>query len=164
MPTKPTKNLIMSRELIRESNLIEGFDNPLMDADAWTTCVWLKGSLRLPLNDRVIQKLNSRLTERQPELNDWRGTYRSRSRVKVTVAGQPTADPAQVDRLMEEWIENWYRLDPKESHIQFEKIHPFIDGNGRTGRMLMWARQSMLGQPLTQITRKNVAEYYDWFK
>ena len=50
---------------------------------------------------------------------------------------------------MQQWIENTeYRLKKVSSndekiaiitagHIEFEKIHPYLDGNGRTGRMLM---------------------------
>ena len=52
-------------------------------------------------------------------------------------------------------------------HAQFETIHPFLDGNGRMGRLLItfWlCHQKILNQPLLYLSyyfKKNRAEYYD---
>lgn len=52
-------------------------------------------------------------------------------------------------------------------HAQFETIHPFLDGNGRMGRLLItfWlCQQRILSQPLLYISyyfKKNRTEYYD---
>jgi len=51
-------------------------------------------------------------------------------------------------------------------HHQFETIHPFYDGNGRTGRILnvlYIVRQGLLDQPVLYLSRyinQNKAEYY----
>jgi len=51
-------------------------------------------------------------------------------------------------------------------HHQFESIHPFYDGNGRTGRILnilYLSKQNVLGAPILYLSRylnKNKAEYY----
>ena len=51
-------------------------------------------------------------------------------------------------------------------HHQFESIHPFYDGNGRTGRIvniLFLSKQNLLGAPILYLSRylnKNKAEYY----
>jgi Fic family protein len=52
-------------------------------------------------------------------------------------------------------------------HAQFETIHPFLDGNGRVGRLmvsLLLHERSVLKQPLLYISlflKENRAEYYD---
>jgi Fic family protein len=51
-------------------------------------------------------------------------------------------------------------------HHQFESIHPFYDGNGRTGRIiniLYLSKQKLLGAPILYLSRylnKNKAQYY----
>ncbi len=52
-------------------------------------------------------------------------------------------------------------------HHQFESIHPFYDGNGRTGRIvniLFLSKQNLLGAPILYLSRylnRNKAEYYE---
>jgi Fic family protein len=59
--------------------------------------------------------------------------------------------------LGEQYIREW--------HIQFEKIHPFEDGNGRTGRIIMNIQRLKIGLPLLIIHEgKEQQEYYKWFK
>ena len=52
-------------------------------------------------------------------------------------------------------------------HYQFETIHPFLDGNGRVGRLLILLylmQQGLLSKPIIYISyflKKNQIEYYD---
>jgi len=53
----------------------------------------------------------------------------------------------------------------KQCHVLFEKIHPFIDGNGRTGRMVYNWHRLKLGLPIHIIHEgKEQFKYYKWFK
>lgn len=72
------------------------------------------------------------------------GRYRS---IMVRVGRHVPPPPEQVSGLMRELLDWWNKEAPKWSpvlssaivHFQFEDIHPFADGNGRTGRMLaLW--------------------------
>lgn len=98
-----------------------------------------------PLSVALIQKMHSKLTDR---LQYDRGQFKKNDN-RIVGAEFKTALPAETPGLMIQLVDNLnYRLevanddDEKieaivDSHIQFERIHPFSDGNGRTGRMIM---------------------------
>ncbi|MDR0199239.1 MAG: Fic family protein [Streptococcaceae bacterium] len=82
------------------------------------------------------------------------------------------ATPGETPALIIQWLDNLnYQLENltaenflmalAERHIEFESIHPFSDGNGRTGRMLlMYATLKKLNTPLV-ITIDERAEYIE---
>ena len=93
----------------------------------------------------MIKKINKEILDR---LNDNAGNFKNSSNA-IIGADFETSTPSQAPVLTKNWIENLnYRLelcktdDEKlseilHSHIEFERIHPFSDGNGRTGRLIM---------------------------
>ena len=94
------------------------------------------------LTEWTIKSLNQRILKGIDDVNA--GRYRT---VNVFIAGAEHLPPDQVrvPELMERLI-TWYQteamaLHPVERaarvHRDFVKIHPFVDGNGRTSRLLM---------------------------
>ena len=56
------------------------------------------------------------------------------------------------------WAELFYNL--AKHHIEFEKIHPFVDGNGRTGRLLLIYEMIHIGLLPVDIRYEERARYY----
>lgn len=51
----------------------------------------------------------------------------------------------------------------KQLHVHYEHIHPFADGNGRTGRIFMNWWRVKAGLPILVITEKDKYKYFKWF-
>lgn len=69
--------------------------------------------------------------------------------------------PPPISPLVDRWVDNWRRMCDNVNyagiamlHIQFERIHPFPDGNGRVGRMLINYMCAYAGLPLVSIRDK----------
>jgi Fic family protein len=173
MPQNNNNSIALNMKYIHESNLIEGIDDKAMDKIAMQAWEYLRGTSYdtarrsdKNLTHEIIQETQRRLLRGQKgQAALWAGTYRDRSRTKVAVNGVPATPPEQVGRAMDDWLENvWPNASPMESHIAFEKIHPFIDGNGRIGRMLYWLKEQQLGLKPMMFLAENKDEYYKWFE
>ena len=87
----------------------------------------------------------------------------------VTVGLYLAPDWQDIEKLMKELISfinkaNLEKMNPVElsgrAHYRFEKIHPFGDGNGRIGRLLMNYILWYSGYPMIIIEQKRRASYY----
>ena len=91
--------------------------------------------------------------------------------------GKVIYTPPQGEARLQDLLANWERflheatdIDPlirmAVAHYQFEAIHPFTDGNGRTGRilnLLFLVEQGLLNSPVLYLSRhiiRHKAEYY----
>ena len=150
---------------IRESNRIEDIFDPNEDARSQKAWNWFKDQdLTIP----NILKLHKRITWKQ--LGKEAGNFRT---CRVWVGHREGAPWSHVPMLMQTWFNTWkigtittLKVDEewlRASHVNFEHIHPFIDGNGRTGRMIMqWQRVKAGLKPLL-IKAKERQSYYEWF-
>ena len=95
------------------------------------------------------------------------GEYKKRPNM---VGMYRTTLPQDVEKEMDQLLE-WYRSQDKnlktlaEFHARYESIHPFQDGNGRTGRMIMF-RESLKNSDILPfiVLDENRSQYIDGLK
>jgi Fic family protein len=97
------------------------------------------------------------------------GKFRQRGqyvRVGTHIAPAPEHVEMMIANLLLEYSGNYkdYFLDKiSKFHLEFENIHPFCDGNGRIGRVLINYQLMQLGFPLVIIRDKEKQTYYNSF-
>ena len=131
-----------------------------------------------PLSTRLICEIHGRLLARGRGAGKSPGEFR-RSQNWIGGSRPATAHfvpppPHRVGECMSDLERFWHREDLKLSallraglaHVQFETIHPFLDGNGRVGRLLitllLW-REGALREPMLYLSlffKQRRADYY----
>jgi len=117
------------------------------------------------ISERLVKELHALVLADQPQD---RGVYR-RMPVMITGAVHTPPQPYLVVPQMEAWVRdlNATHLHPLVAaalfHIRFEAIHPFIDGNGRTGRLLANFILMRSGYLPISIKYENRVAYYESF-
>ncbi len=119
-----------------------------------------------PLSERTIKQIHFLVLGRDVQN---RGVYRN---VPVYISGAKTqtTEPMLISEKIHELLK-WYQTDTEDDfltkialfHLRFESIHPFIDGNGRTGRLLVNLELMKLGYPPIDIKFTDRTAYYKAF-
>lgn len=118
-----------------------------------------------PISEKVIKDIHYLVLVDKKED---RGIYR---RVPVRIMGsahepvQPYLIIPKMEELLEEYKNSKEDIVTKLArfHIEFEGIHPFIDGNGRTGRLLVNLELMKAGYPPIDIKFTDRLKYYEAF-
>lgn len=120
-----------------------------------------------PITEFVIKNIHSLVLMNRPED---KGVYR---RVPVRIIGackdpvQPYMIEPKITELLSENEKRKNTMNIIERiarfHLEFENIHPFIDGNGRTGRLLMNFELMQNGYPPINVKFTDRKRYYDAF-
>lgn len=120
---------------------------------------------KVPLSEQVIKQIHYLVLA---DKKDDRGVYRS---IPVRIMGaahkpvQPYLIAPKMEQLLETYAESSEHIVTKLArfHIEFESIHPFIDGNGRTGRLLVNLELMKAGYPPIDIKFADRIAYYNAF-
>lgn len=117
------------------------------------------------MSERVIKDIHYLVLADKKED---RGVYR---KVPARIMGaanepvQPYLIIPKVEELIEKYSNSSEDIVTKLArfHIEFESIHPFIDGNGRTGRLLVNLELMKAGYPPIDIKFTDRLKYYEAF-
>lgn len=136
---------------IYETNTIGFEDNPTIKVDDiiettnhFTAVDFLLDSFQDDLNETWIKEIHAILKRGTSDSRkSWFqiGDYKS---YPNEVGGRETSLPEHVESDMQELLRNYHALSPTsfedilDFHVRFERIHPFQDGNGRVGRLILF--------------------------
>lgn len=128
---------------------------------------------RRPLSTNLAVEVCSTIKGRQMDIRKIPGTTLSNPATGEVVYTPPVGE-TQIRRLLGDW-ENFLHanddIDPlvkmAMAHYQFEAIHPFMDGNGRTGRVLnvlYLIECGLLTLPILYLSRYIVQHKGDYYR
>lgn len=125
-----------------------------------------------PLTTRTAEQICTRIKGSEMTVRRTPGTTLMNDATGETIYTPPEGEALLRDKLAdwERFMHNETTLDPlirmAIGHYQFEAIHPFTDGNGRTGRVLnslFLIQENLLTLPILYLSRyiiRNKSDYY----
>lgn len=145
-----------------ESNKIEG----VYDADSLMQAVyaWEYLITQPKLTPSVVLKTHKILMRNQSLYPNEKGYFRQ---CEVSIAGRLGEPWKNVPEKISKWCEDANKdmsaAAVQLAHVEYEVIHPFVDGNGRTGRMFMNYQRIKIGLSPAIFTEEGKGEYYKIF-
>jgi len=159
-----TEKILLEMEISKNLNLREVYEAQNL---ARITKYIHEKAVASDLNEELITLLHQMLIG---NINDSiTGRFRKEHEY-VRVGTHIAPAPEHIDRMVENTLIEYesnhlgYFLEKiARFHLQFETIHPFNDGNGRIGRILINWQLLRLGFPQIIVRNKGKQKYYDTF-
>lgn len=116
----------------------------------------------IPITENYIKQIHQLIVGNDPYLNA--GNYRNVG-VIITGSEHKPPEPFEVPFIVE-WINSSFKAEnpiilSAVAHHELAKIHPFIDGNGRTARLILNLILLKSGYPICSIKRTDRPRYYE---
>ena len=137
-----SQGIRIPKEVLQEAAV--SVDDVIETSNHFACIDYIIDSYNYKLNESYIKKLHFLLKQGTSDSRkSWFrvGDYKL---LENEVGGQETAKPEEVETKIKNLIKNYENKDSIslediiEFHYNFEKIHPFQDGNGRVGRLIMF--------------------------
>lgn len=132
-----------------------------------------KSLLSHPINTRTTEKICSTIKGVDMTVRRVPGTQLINDRTQKIIYTPPVSEDLlrKLLRNWEQFLNNTTELDPlirmAVGHYQFEAIHPFTDGNGRTGRVLnnlFLIQEELLSLPILYLSRYLIREKENYYR
>ena len=162
---KETEKILMEMEISRNVSLREVFEAKNLARVINHTKKNLKNA---EITEEIILLLHKMLISGIDD--NIAGRFRNKGeyvRVGTYIAPAPEHVEVMIKELLFEYSNNLtqYFIDKiAKFHLEFESIHPFCDGNGRIGRVLLNYQLMRFGFPMIIIRNKEKKEYYKSFR
>ncbi|MFC0321986.1 protein adenylyltransferase Fic [Gallibacterium melopsittaci] len=171
------ENIMTTTDKLFQSLQIEnnGSDPATKEALRYRTALFTghKSLDRLPLCTQTAVLVCSEIKGRDMDIRKVSGTA-----IRNGTTGETIYTPPVGEQLIRNKLANWERfihqnedLDPliilAVAHYQFEAIHPFTDGNGRTGRILnslLLINKGLLNLPILYLSRYIIQNKNDYYR
>ncbi len=128
---------------------------------------------RHPLSTRTAEEICSQIKGMEMRVRVVPGTALAKDRTGEVIYTPPVGED-RIRGLLSNWenfLHNQIDLDPlirmAVAHYQFEAIHPFTDGNGRTGRILnslYLISENLLTLPVLYLSRYIIQHKEDYYR
>ena len=172
------ENIVTTHDDLYKQNIMIETQNPA-SKEVVNYAKGLKMGFYIVRNEKLL--LNKDIIKIQEQLEQNKAGFRTQAGTKLVNAQKevvytPLQDKDEILNLManlEKFINDpdFSPLDPLTKmaiiHYQFESIHPFYDGNGRTGRIiniLYLVLQNLLDLPVLYLSRYIIQNKTDYYK
>ena len=161
---KETEKILLEMEVAREVSVREVFEAKNL---ARVVAYIRNKSQETEINKEIILLLHKMLIG---GINDAIAGRFRKDKEYVRVGTHIAPAPERVEKMIDELISSYtgdlasFFLDKiAKFHLEFETVHPFCDGNGRIGRVLINYQLQRLGFPGIIIRDKEKKDYYSTF-